>query len=65
MPNKHVDAVIRSIAAATQRHVQEMDDIKDRLNRKQYDADLLQRVRHLVGLAPDPQLEESKNGDKC
>jgi hypothetical protein len=73
MPNKHVDEAIRAIASATRRRVQEMDEIRDRLNRQEYDAhverrtaDLLQRVRHLCGLAPDPQLEERiKNGDKA
>ena len=35
-----------------------LHDIKVRCQKKQYDAVLLQCVRHLVGLTPDPQLQE-------
>ena len=69
MSNKHVDAAIRAITAARQRNDQEMDDIKFRLQHQQYDAhverrtaELLQRMRRVCGLEPDPQLEESTNG---
>ena len=68
MSNKHVDAAIRAITAASQR-VRDMDDIKFRLQHQQYDAhverrtaELLQRMRRVCGLEPDPQLEESANG---
>jgi len=35
-----------------------LHDIRVRCQKKQYDAVLLQCVRHLVGLTPDPQLQE-------
>jgi hypothetical protein len=37
-----------------------LHDIKVRCQKKQYDAVLLQCVRHLVGLTPDPQLMNTK-----
>jgi hypothetical protein len=72
MSNKHVEEAIRTITAAAHGRAIELDAIKDRLKRQQYDAhverrtaELLQRMRHLCGLEPDPQLESKPNGDKA
>jgi hypothetical protein len=72
MSNKHVDEAIRIMTAAAHGRAMELKAIKFRLEHQQYDAhverrtaELLQRMRHLCGLEPDPQLESNPNGDKA
>jgi hypothetical protein len=58
MPQKHnyVNGAFDVAVQIARERLDILHDIRVRCQKKQYDAVLLQCVRHLVGLTPDPQL---------
>jgi hypothetical protein len=60
----HVDQAIRVAVDIARRQAQEMRDIRTCCERRQYDLNFVQRVRHLVGLEPDPQLSDKELFDE-
>jgi hypothetical protein len=61
----HVDEAIRVAVSIATRQAQEMREIRARCERGQYDTALVQLVRHLVGLGPDPQLSDKEQLNEC
>jgi hypothetical protein len=70
MPQKrnYVNGALDVAVQIAKERLDILHDIKVRCQKKQYDPVLLQCVRHLVGLAPDPELtntQESTNERKA